>query len=80
MKSAIDLYVINKIKEKRKEEKYSQRGLAEVLKCSSGLVGLIESPKYPNRYTIHQIYLIAKEFDCSPADFFPPTDSNEFDF
>ncbi|NCB20275.1 MAG: XRE family transcriptional regulator, partial [Bacteroidia bacterium] len=23
-------------------------------------------------YSVHQVFLIAQFFDCSPADFFPP--------
>lgn len=34
MKSDIDLFVINRIREKRKELKVSQRGMAEILGCS----------------------------------------------
>ena len=63
MKSDIDLFVINRIREKRKELKVSQRGMAEILGCSAGFIG-------------HQLYLIAKDFDCSPADFFPSLDSD----
>lgn len=76
MKSKIDLFVINKIKEKRKEEKVSQRGMAEILGCSAGFIGQVESLKSDTKYSIHQLYLIAKDFNCSPADFFPPINSD----
>ncbi len=76
MRSEVDLFVINKIKEKRKELNISQRGMAEILGCSTGFVGQVESENYEIRYSIHQLYLIAKEFDCSPADFFPPINSD----
>jgi transcriptional regulator with XRE-family HTH domain len=72
MKSEIDQFVINKIREKRKECGVSQRGLAAILECSVGFVGQVESEKYVTKYSIHQLYLIAQEFECSPADFFPP--------
>ncbi|MDR0863357.1 MAG: helix-turn-helix transcriptional regulator [Candidatus Symbiothrix sp.] len=78
MKSAIDLFVIDKVREKRKELKYSQRGLAEVLGCSAGFIGEIESKNYVAKYTVHHLYLIAKEFECSPVEFFPPLDSDQF--
>ena len=78
MKSAIDLFVINKIKEKRKEFNISQRGIADILNCSAGFVGEVESEKFVTKYSIHQLFLIAKEFECSPAEFFPPIDSDEF--
>lgn len=69
MKSEIDLFVINKIKEKRKELKVSQRGMAEILDCSAGFIGQVESENSDTKYSVHQLYLIAKDFNCSPADF-----------
>lgn len=74
MKSEIDLFVINKVKEKRKERSVSQRGIAEILQCSVGFVGQVESEKYAIKYSVHQLYLIAKDFDCSVSEFFPPTE------
>jgi transcriptional regulator with XRE-family HTH domain len=72
MKSEIDIFVINKIREKRKEWGMSQRGLAAILECSVGFVGQVESEKYVTKYSLHQLYIIAQHFGCSPADFFPP--------
>jgi transcriptional regulator with XRE-family HTH domain len=80
MKSAIDLYVINKIREKRKELNISQRGIADILGCSAGFIGEVESEKFVTKYSIHQLYLIAKEFECSPAEFFPAWDDDRFNF
>ena len=74
MKSAIDLFVINKVREKRKELNISQRGIAEILGCSAGFVGEVESEKFVTKYSIHQLYIIAKEFECSPAEFLPEWD------
>lgn len=76
MKSDIDLFVINRIKEKRKELNVSQRGMAAILDCSAGFIGQVESEKSDTKYSVHQIYLIAKDFECSPADFFPPITSD----
>lgn len=76
MKSAIDLFVINKIKEKRKELNISQRGIADILNCSAGFVGEVESEKFVTKYSVHHIFLIAQEFECSPAEFFPPLDTD----
>ena len=80
MKSKIDLFVINKIREKRKELNISQRGIADILDCSAGYIGEVESDneKFVAKYSIHQLYLLAKEFECSPAEFFPPLDSDQF--
>ena len=78
MKSAIDLFVINKVKEKRKELNISQRGIADILGCSAGFIGEVESENYVTKYSVHQLFLIAKEFECSLSEFFPPLDSNQF--
>lgn len=71
MKSKVDLFVINKIREKRKELRVSQRGLAAILDCSPSFIGQVESDKFDIKYSVHQVFLIAQFFDCSPADFFP---------
>lgn len=78
MKSAIDLFVINKVKEKRKELNISQRGIADILGCSAGFIGEVESDNYVTKYSVHQLFLIAKEFECSLSEFFPPLDSDQF--
>ena len=75
MKSDIDLFVINRIKEKRKELNVSQRGMAAILDCT-GFIGQVESENSDTKYSVHQLYLIAKDFECSPADFFPPINSD----
>ena len=76
MKSDIDLFVINRIKEKRKELNVSQRGMAAILDCTAGFIGQVESENSDTKYSVHQLYLIAKDFECSPADFFPPISSD----
>ena len=76
MKSDIDLFVINRIKEKRKELNVSQRGMAAILDCTAGFIGQVESENSDTKYSVQQLYLIAKDFECSPADFFPPINSD----
>lgn len=76
MKSDIDLFVINRIKEKRKELNVSQRGMSAILDCTAGFIGQVESENSDTKYSVHQLYLIAKDFECSPADFFPPINSD----
>ena len=76
MKSDIDLFVINRIKEKRKELNVSQRAMAAILDCTAGFIGQVESENSDTKYSVHQLYLIAKDFECSPADFFPPINSD----
>lgn len=74
MKSKVDLFVINEIRKKRKELSISQRGIAAVLECSPSFIGQVESDKYNTKYSVHQIFLIAQLFECSPTEFFPPLD------
>jgi len=77
MKSKIDLFVIIRIKERRMQKNISQRGLAAILNCSPSFIGQVESEKFDVKYSVHQVFLIAQFFECSPAEFFPPID---FDF
>ena len=74
MKSKVDLFVINKIREKPKVLGVSQRGFRAIFDCSPSFIGQVESDKFDIKYSVHQVFLIAQFFDCSPADFFPPID------
>ncbi len=71
MKSNIDNYVINKVKEKRIEKKLSQAELAYELNVSVGFIGKVESANYPSHYNIKHLNQLAKVLDCSPQDFLP---------
>jgi transcriptional regulator with XRE-family HTH domain len=70
-KTAVDLYVIEKVKEKRNGLGMSQAVLAAKLEISNGYIGNIESANYPHRYNLNQINELAKIFKCSPRDFLP---------
>ena len=74
MKSKIDLFVITRIKERRMQKNISQRGLAAILDCSPSFIGQVESEKFDVKYSVHQGFLVAQFFECSPAEFFPPID------
>lgn len=74
MKSKIDLFVIIRIKERRMQKNISQRGLATILNCSPSFIGQVESEKFDVKYSVHQVFLVAQFFECSPAEFFPPID------
>ena len=74
MKSKIDLFVITRIKERRMQKNISQRGLAAILDCSPSFIGQVESKKFDVKYSVHQVFLVAQFFECSPAEFFPPID------
>lgn len=74
MKSKIDLFVITRIKERRMQKNISQRGLAAILDSSPSFIGQVESEKFDVKYSVHQVFLVAQFFECSPAEFFPPID------
>lgn len=74
MKSKIDLFVITRIKERRMQKNISQRGLAAILDCSPSFIGQVESEKFDVKYSVHQVFLVAQFFECSPEEFFPPID------
>ena len=54
--------IINKVRKMREANKYSQIQLANYLGLSDGQIGNIESLKYPQKYTLSQLYRICKLF------------------
>jgi len=70
-KTDIEQFVIDKVKELRIKKNISQSELAFKLGVSSGFVGKIESPKYPDKFNLNHINKLAEIFDCSPKDFLP---------
>ena len=71
MKTKIDLYVIDKVKEKRLEKNLSQADLAYELDMSVGFIGKVESNKYPTHYNIKHLNDLARILKCSPQEFLP---------
>lgn len=71
MKSAIEWFIIQKVKELRKKKKMSQRYIADCLNVSQSFIRNIESEKDDTAYNIDHLNAIAKIFDCSIRDFFP---------
>ena len=72
MKSAIDIYVIERVKEKREAAELSQEELS--IKAgfkSNGFIGQVESRNYTKRYNFHHLNKFAGIFNCSPKDFLP---------
>lgn len=70
-KTEIDLYVIERVKERRRELKMSQADLAFKLEVSYGFIGQVESKKFPAKYNINHLDKLASIFKCSPKDFLP---------
>ena len=71
LKSSIEQYVIDRVKEKRIAKGYSQRELSYMLDVSKGFIGNVENPKYRAKYSLKHINLLAEIFKCSPKDFMP---------
>ena len=65
MKSAIELYIVQKVKEQRKKRKMSQRYLADCLNVSQSFIRNIENENDDTAYNIDHLNEIAKIFDCS---------------
>lgn len=71
VKSDIETFVINKVKEMRERAKLSQSELAVRLDVSNGFIGQAESPNYPTKYNLNHLNKLALIFDCSIKDFIP---------
>ncbi|WP_325527184.1 helix-turn-helix transcriptional regulator [Chitinophaga sp.] len=67
----IDLYVIGKVKERRKELNISQLALSQQLGAADSFVSNVESSKYRTKYNVRHLNELAKIFKCSPKDFWP---------
>lgn len=78
-KSEYQIEVISTIKLLRNQNGYSQAKLADYLGISYGLLGNIESPRYPHKYTLSQINRIANLFDVSVSWIFLKKESNNID-
>jgi transcriptional regulator with XRE-family HTH domain len=71
LKTEIELYVINRVREMRLKSNVSQAELALRLNITVGFIGHIESPKHRAKYNLNHINKLAKIFDCSFQEFFP---------
>ena len=73
LKTDIEAYVINKVKEMREALNLSQSELAAELNVSNGFIGQVESSKYPAKYNLNHLNKLAIIFKCSVKDFIPDT-------
>ncbi|MBL7739080.1 MAG: helix-turn-helix transcriptional regulator [Chitinophagaceae bacterium] len=71
VKSKIDIYVIDRVKEKRVEKNLSQADLAYELEVSVGFIGMVESSKYDTHYNLKHLNDLARILKCSPQEFLP---------
>lgn len=71
--SAIEQFVIDKVREIRKEKGISQRELSAMTDLSIGFIGDVESVKSRAKYNLNHLNTIAQALNCSPKDFLPDT-------
>jgi DNA-binding XRE family transcriptional regulator len=71
LKSPIDQFVINKVKEKRNEIKLSQANLSITVGFAQAFVGHCENPTRRDKYNLQHLNELAKYFKCSIKDFLP---------
>ncbi|MGN7824857.1 helix-turn-helix transcriptional regulator [Chitinophaga varians] len=69
--SAIDRYIIDKVREFREAKKYSQEHLSLLVGKAEGYIGNVESPKRGKHYNTKMLNELAKALECSPKDFWP---------
>ena len=71
MSTAIDQFVIDKVRKMRSEHNMTQREFADAINLSSGYVGDIEAGRGSVKYSLYHINEIAKVFKCSMWDLIP---------
>jgi transcriptional regulator with XRE-family HTH domain len=74
MRTLIEQYIIDRVREKREAQGVSQEKLAFALGFESqGYISKIESvsPNYDDSYNINHLNEIAKILMCSPTEFWP---------
>lgn len=69
--SAIDRYIIDRVRELRMKKGYSQEHLSGLIGRSEGYIGNVESPKRGKHYNSKILNELAKALECSPKDFWP---------
>jgi transcriptional regulator with XRE-family HTH domain len=72
-KSDIDMYISDRVKNLRNKHGISQAVLATKLGLSDAFIGQCENPKLTSKYSMVQLNMLAKIFECSPKDFLPDT-------
>ncbi|WP_218152251.1 helix-turn-helix domain-containing protein [Salegentibacter agarivorans] len=71
MVSKIEIYIIEKVKEMRKEKGLSQIALSQKLNLSDSFISHVESKNRRAKYNLNHLNEIAQIFNCSPKDFWP---------
>lgn len=78
-KSKIDQYIIDRVRERRKEFGIDQVELSIRLGLAEGFVSQVESSKRREKYNLKHINKLANILKCSPRDFLPESPFPEED-
>lgn len=71
MKTKIEQYVIDRVRDMRQKENLSQAKLADLLAVTKGFVGNAENPNRIEKYNLNHINELAVIFNCPITDFLP---------
>lgn len=77
--SALDLYVTQEIKKRRKQLNISQMELSVDMGFSDKLIGNMENLAFNSKFSIRHLNLAAKALECKVQDFFPEEGSLNHD-
>jgi len=71
IKTSIEQYVIDKVKEIRTGKGISQAKLAHLIDLSVGFIGNVENPRHIAKYNLNHLNRISIELNVPFKDFFP---------
>lgn len=71
IKTDIEQFVIERVKEIRISKKISQAKLAHLMDLSVGFVGNVENPKHVAKWNLNHLNRISQVLDIPFKDFFP---------
>ncbi len=69
--TAIEQFVIEKVKAKRIQMKVSGESLSKSMGLNEKFVTRVENPKYIDKYNLNHLNKIAEILNCSIKDFLP---------
>ncbi|MCM1030689.1 MAG: helix-turn-helix transcriptional regulator [Oscillibacter sp.] len=71
MKSAIELYVSQKVRELRNKKEWSYRYLGDCINVDPSFIAHVEDPKSEKSFNLDHINALANAFDCKVWDLLP---------
>lgn len=70
-RTPIEQYVIDRVRDKRKQKGWTQAEFAFEVGYSYGFIGNVETANGDKKYNLNNLYRFAKVFKCSIREFFP---------